>query len=83
MHTDTKMCVHCGLHFDYKQGSGRLRGFCRKCNGMTCGGKQCMECAPIELRMELYEKGLLKELMDSLDTVMPISGVSKGGVFLP
>lgn len=81
--TDTKQCVHCGEHFPYKKGSGRTRGFCTRCMGMTCGGHQCMECFPIEERFDLYELGLLPELMSPRsDIKMKIGSVSKGGVIL-
>ena len=84
VHVDTKQCVHCGEHFPYQKGSGRIRGFCTKCMGMTCGGHGCMECFPIEERMDYYEAGLLPTLMSPrADIKMKKSGMSAGGIILP
>ena len=83
-HIDTKQCVHCGEHFPYQKGSGRTRGFCTRCQGMTCGVHRCDECFPIEERMDLYELGLIPSLMSPRSEIkMKVSSVSKGGVFLP
>lgn len=78
-HVDTKQCVHCGEHFPYQKGSGRLRGFCTRCMEMICGKHRCMECFPIEERMDLYEKGLLPSLMSSRDEII----IKKIGLILP
>jgi hypothetical protein len=43
---DTLQCVHCGKHWFVVKGSGRMRGFCMKCNGVHCGGQHCWECRP-------------------------------------
>jgi hypothetical protein len=59
---DTLQCCHCGHHWIPVKGSGRTRGFCTKCNGVTCGRPECMECVPYEKRLDLYEKGKLKIL---------------------
>ena len=46
---DLRQCVHCQMIWTYKPGSGKLRGFCGKCNGHLCGKKYCMEnCYPAE-----------------------------------
>ena len=66
VHTDTKMCCHCGQHFPYKAGSGRIRGWCTRCNAMTCGKPECHECFPIEQRLDLYEKGWLPSLLSPM-----------------
>lgn len=52
---DTVQCVHCGFVWEFMPGSGRQRGFCMKCKGMTCGAKECMECIPLEARIEHIE----------------------------
>ncbi len=50
-------CVHCGLHFVVRPGSGRERGFCLNCMGPLCGAKECMDnCVPWERRMEEMER---------------------------
>jgi hypothetical protein len=56
---ETKQCCHCGSHFEIIKGSGRLRGFCRFCNQVTCGSHRCMSCMPLEKRLDLFEKGKL------------------------
>ena len=37
----TLMCCHCGLHWEYKKGSKRERGFCVLCMDITCGAHIC------------------------------------------
>lgn len=59
---DTRQCVHCGRHWIWQRGSGRKRGFCMQCMGITCGGPRCDPCLPLERRLELYEKGMIPEL---------------------
>ena len=38
---DLVCCVHCGYTWAWQPGSGRVRGFCMKCNGLLCGRKCC------------------------------------------
>ena len=46
---DTLQCVHCQHHWRVVVGSGRVRGYCRRCMGPTCGAKVCVdECEPWE-----------------------------------
>lgn len=51
---DTIRCVHCGTHWVHQPGSGKVRGFCQKCNGFFCG-PNCIECVPLEARLEIME----------------------------
>ncbi len=53
---DTCQCVHCGAHFQMVRGSGRIRGFCPGCNGITCGAPKCNPCVPFERALEIREK---------------------------
>ncbi len=57
IHMDTIQCVHCGGHWIPVNGSGKVRGFCTKCNGPFCG-PACAECIPAEQFIELLEEGL-------------------------
>lgn len=59
---DTKQCVHCGCHFVMVKGSGKVRGWCPTCLGITCGRRECDPCLPFEKRLDLYEKGKLPKL---------------------
>ena len=59
---DTLQCVHCGKHWIPIKGSGITRGYCMKCNGVTCGSKGCHNCMSKEQRLDLYEKGKIKTL---------------------
>lgn len=53
---DTVMCVHCGIHWEVIPGSGKRRGFCMFCKGVSCGAEYCMkDCHPFEARVELSE----------------------------
>jgi len=54
---ETRQCVHCGKHWVYQPGSGRKRGFCLACHGITCGSRVCDEHIPFEKKVEDYEKG--------------------------
>lgn len=63
VHMDVMTCVHCQRAWVVKPGSGRVRGFCTRCNGVTCGGRACCDCiGPLERRIELYEAGKLGTL---------------------
>lgn len=51
----TVQCVHCGGHWFPQPGSGKVRGFCTRCNGPICG-PDCAACVPVEQLLENYEK---------------------------
>ena len=55
VHSDTVMCCHCGKHWVFRAGSGNKRGFCSRCNAITCGAKECDPCRPIEHQLEEIE----------------------------
>ena len=67
---DTLQCVHCGQHWEHKPGSGIVRGWCSLCNGPFCG-VACKEHFPLEKRFDLYEKGLLPDLLAPKDMILP------------
>lgn len=52
---DTQQCVHCGAVWEFRPGSGRTRGFCVRCMGVTCGNPACDACVPIEARLDHME----------------------------
>lgn len=53
---DTIQCVHCGMHWIPKPGSGTKRGWCPTCKGPCCGKDFCMkDCIPYEARLEIEE----------------------------
>ena len=54
---DTVRCCHCGKQWVWMKGSGRRRGFCLRCNGVTCGGTQCDGCVPLEQQLDNIESG--------------------------
>ena len=54
---DVLQCCHCRFSWEVVAGSGRLRGFCRRCLGYTCGRPECMACVPFERRLENLEAG--------------------------
>jgi hypothetical protein len=55
---DTLQCAHCGGHWEVVAGSGKLRGFCARCDGYVCGAPLCMAvCCPVEQRLENIEAG--------------------------
>ena len=62
VHTDFLQCVHCQGVWPVRPGSGKVRGFCLKCNGPICG-PQCHDCiGPWEKRLEMFEAGKLRSL---------------------
>ena len=52
---DMRQCVHCQKIWTYKMGSGRLSGFCWRCNGYICDKRACLDCYPAEKRVEDME----------------------------
>lgn len=42
---DIVYCHHCGYHWVWEPGSGRVRGYCALCHGLTCGRRWCREHA--------------------------------------
>ena len=54
---DTAQCVHCGKHWLWVPGSGKQRGFCAQCGGVTCGASKCDVCTPMERQIENIEAG--------------------------
>ncbi len=59
---DHLQCCHCQRVWVVEPGSGKKRGFCSKCNQVTCGAMECETCIPFEKKLELYEKGKLTSL---------------------
>jgi hypothetical protein len=57
----TCMCVHCGRHWRYIPGSGKERGFCMHCMGITCGRRQCDPCVPMEKMIEDLEAAFRRQ----------------------
>lgn len=80
---ETLSCVHCQETWLIQRGSGKMRGFCQKCNGFVCGLK-CADCVPVERRWENLEAGR-PELtpMPAMILVPPeiesVSGFNLGG----
>lgn len=53
---DTIRCQHCGAHWVPERGSGRVRGYCMRCQGVTCGAEPCERgCVPYEQMIERIE----------------------------
>ena len=52
---ETRQCQHCGMQWVYQPNSGKRRGFCLKCFGLTCGRPQCDVCIPFIKQLEKME----------------------------
>ena len=39
-----RQCIHCQYTWEYKPGSGTIRGYCTRCDGFTCGRPACDTC---------------------------------------
>ena len=53
--SDLHQCCHCQHTWRYQPGSGIRRGFCYRCNGVTCGQGACDTCYPHEQQLEDLE----------------------------
>jgi hypothetical protein len=53
----TMQCPHCNTHFLYRKGSGTLRGWCMRCNKISCGKEPCMTCIPFEAKLDFVDGG--------------------------
>src|SRR5438128_6583473 len=53
-----RQCSHCQFTWEYKPESGKKRGFCFHCSGLTCGRKVCHDsCAPFwDIAQEMSKK---------------------------
>ena len=60
------MCAHCAMHFRVEPGSGRKRGYCFRCAGVTCGVKRSCEtrCRPWEAQIEAMERAGRRAALD-------------------
>lgn len=72
----TAQCCHCGGMWEIRPGSGRIRGWCTKCQGPVCG-PGCAECVPHERQLDNMEAGL------PANTPGPVMVQSAGGVWMP
>jgi len=58
--TDMVCCCHCQHTWAWVAGSGRWRGSCRDCGGLTCGpGCPVQGCIPALQLIENLEAGML------------------------
>ncbi len=71
-HADTRQCCHCGRHFVYRKGSGKIRGWCGTCNDVFCG-PQCEKCVPMEQQLDNMSAGRDVLWMPSSVSVLPTS----------
>lgn len=89
---ETAQCRHCGGIWVIQPGSGRLRGYCTLCKGMTCGPACSSSCIPTEVLLESIEKGkdpaavrpVAASVTHAPPPAAPLPGdrVSPGGVIL-
>lgn len=81
---DWRQCCHCFRVWKIEPGSGKTRGYCSNCNGLTCG-PDCQnaapgECVPKEKWLDCVERGVDPK------TVTTICGgwsPSPGGILVP
>jgi hypothetical protein len=67
----TTMCVHCGGHFEATPGSGRIRGFCYRCNGAICSFACAQKCVPRLQRIINMEAGLPEDYESPILIAVP------------
>lgn len=73
---DLVACAHCGYMWEYKPGSGRIRGFCMCCNGLTCGRRACRDkvCTNWRQKLDNIEAGRpedYKPIIVSVPAIVP------------
>lgn len=77
---DTLQCGHCAGHWEVVAGSGRERGFCRRCLRYICGRPECMAgCLTSEQRLENLEAGR-PELWVPTAVQVSVPGIGTGTV---
>lgn len=57
-HHDIVQCCHCQRVWVYQRGSGIERGWCMRCNGITCGSHDCDVCVPAEQMLASMGAGM-------------------------
>jgi hypothetical protein len=75
--SDTVQCCHCGATWVFAPGSGRRRGRCGPCGGLTCG-PLCPargSCVPMEQMLDNWEHGRPDDFRPTV--------VSTAGLVLP
>jgi hypothetical protein len=50
-----RKCEHCGQVWTYQPGSGKLVGYCYRCDGFKCWKPSCQDCYPQEQFVEDLE----------------------------
>lgn len=81
---ETLQCVHCGGHWIRQPGSGRVRGFCTRCQGVVCGERNCWECVPEELmllNMEAAGRTQLEAATDDAEEVSELLHIERAETF--
>jgi hypothetical protein len=80
----TVACGHCGRHWVWVKGSGRIRGFCRRCQKTTCGPmcKFPAKCVPLEQMLENIERGALSDF-PAVDLDFTRISVTTSGLVIP
>ena len=81
---DTVQCCHCSYTWVYTPGSGRTRGICLRCNGITCGRDCCEKkgCVFKEAFLDLMEQGILWEDIHEGQRSVKVSVAWPGGMIL-
>lgn len=74
---ETLRCVHCGMHWVYEPGSGRQRGWCTRCDGVTCGAERCSGCIPYEAQIEILEGSEASSVQPYLEEYARVYGARK------
>lgn len=49
-------CCHCEQLWKVEPGSGRKRGWCYRCQDVTCGAGTCVDCRPFKKKLEAMRR---------------------------
>lgn len=93
---ECRQCVHCMYTWEYRPGSGTVRGYCVKCDGFLCARQECFneQLRLIELMKVHYNQtrscvpfeewnNRLREKLEHLLPLEPGLTVSPGGIIIP
>jgi hypothetical protein len=79
----TLQCGHCGTQWVPQKGSGKVRGFCTKCNEPLCGADACMRYhVPKEALLDFLDGGGVtnvtaaqKKILDKYPDIVHYPGI--------
>lgn len=60
---ESRQCVHCQFIWEYRPGSGSVRGYCLNCDGFLCARSECFLDQKRMLELYLQQTGKVRSCM--------------------